>query len=645
MCGLWASIGAKTDTRVIDVIAHRGPDGEGWREFETPAGTVTFGHRRLAIIDLSHGADQPLSYGDGRYWIVYNGELYNYVELREELVALGHRFVTQSDTEVILAAWSAWGKLALPRFIGMFAFTIYDAKEQEVIVARDPFGIKPLYYYQSPEGIEFASEIKQFYATGRRVAMHEARVLDFIISALTDHDRETTFAGVRQLRGGEWLRLKLSDFHPATTVTPEVYYSLPLPGTLDMSASEAAATFHDLLKESVRIHLRSDVTVGSCLSGGLDSSALVCLMAELQGGGQGIHTVSACYDDANVDEREYITEVLQQTGARSSYVFPQHEDLPRDIDKLTWHQDLPLGSTSIFAQWNVFREAHTQQLKVMLDGQGADEQLAGYHGGFSTYLTELAAQGRWLDVAQTVIGRRIHQNVPMTPQLKQYLFHALRHRPSVGGVATASASPPLAVPSFLNRDFWAQHVHTADTTVEAMRRDMVFPADTVGRLCRAMVRTISMPNLLRFEDRNSMAFGIEARVPFLDPRLVNFTLALGSNHKFKHHTTKWMLREGMKEILPAKITHRHSKLGFPTPEERWFRGPLKSFLRDELDQALSRYAPLFDVKEVKAMADRMLDKGEAYNGVLWRIAHLGIWGRVFDNAALNAPANSAINAA
>lgn len=622
MCGIWLSLGLHSDRRAIDIIAHRGPDGEGWKEFHTSAGPLKLGHRRLAIIDLHPSSDQPLSYGDGRFWIVYNGELYNYLELREELLSKGHTFSTHSDTEVILAAWAEWKEAALSRFIGMFAFAIYDAHEQEVVLVRDPYGIKPLYFFQDKSGIRVASEIKQFYATGELLpAMHAPLVLDFLLSSLTDHDRENVFLGVRQLRGGEWVRFHLSTWHHARPIEPKSYVTLPVPDSLAMSQDEAAATFYDLLKESVRIHLRSDVTIGSCLSGGLDSSAIVCLMAELLGTGERIHTVSACYEsDKAIDERDYIEAVLAHTGAKSSYVFPQAKHLIRDIERMTWHQDLPIGSTSIFAQWCVFGEARRQGLKVMLDGQGADEQLAGYHGGFPIYLAELASRGEWHAIAQTVIGRWIHMRAPFMPMVKKTLLSYLR-----------TQKAPLA---FLNKDYWEGRVATMDTTASAMKRDAVYPADSVGRLCRAMVRTTSLPNLLRFEDRNSMAFGIEARVPFLDPRLVNFTLALGSAHKYEYHTTKSMMRRGLHETLPHKILSRHSKLGFPTPEERWFKGPLKPFLLEALQQTLQRHGDLFDQAAVHSMAKRQLNGEEPYNGVLWRIAHLGIWSRVIENKTM-----------
>ena len=301
MCGIWASLGMQPPRSVIDVVVHRGPDGEGWREFCTPVGAVVFAHRRLAIIDTSSAGDQPMSFADGRYWIVYNGEIYNYLELRATLSSHGFEFRTRTDTEVLLAAYAHWGEECLHRLNGMFAFVIWDDHEKTLFAARDRFGIKPLYVYRTKAGFGLASEIKQFTCLPEFVPrLNLARTHDFLSTGLTDHSAETLFEGVRQIRGGECLRTVIrSDRTP----NPEVrrWYTLAEESTSGLNESEASDRLRELLTESVGLRLRADVPIGSCLSGGLDSSSIVCLINEALKVREAMSiqtTISACYDDS-----------------------------------------------------------------------------------------------------------------------------------------------------------------------------------------------------------------------------------------------------------------------------------------------------------------------------------------------------------
>jgi asparagine synthase (glutamine-hydrolysing) len=275
MCGIWASIGFDVDPERLARIAHRGPDGEGWRTFASPHGPVALGHRRLTIIDTSAGGHQPRTDTTGRYWLTFNGEIYNYIELRDELRALGCVFQTQSDSEVLLHALITWGEAALPRLDGMFAFAFWDDKSKSLLLARDRFGIKPLYVTRVGTNIAFGSEIKQLYdLPGVSRAMNLARVRDFLATGISDHTRETMFEGVQQLRGGEVARIDLNRWAKRTPFTPRQWYTLPKPGSLKLSLADAADRYRTLFEGAIAQHLRSDVPVGSCLSGGLDSSSI-----------------------------------------------------------------------------------------------------------------------------------------------------------------------------------------------------------------------------------------------------------------------------------------------------------------------------------------------------------------------------------
>jgi asparagine synthase (glutamine-hydrolysing) len=629
VCGLYASIGIAPDPDRLDIVGHRGPDGRGWREFASPAGPVVLGHRRLSIIDPSDAASQPMACPSGRYHLVYNGELYNYLELRQELQQRGETFRTQSDSEVLLRAYVIWGEAALDRFRGMFAFVVWDDVEKRLLAARDRFAIKPLYLVATPRGIAFGSEIKQLLGlpglTGR---MNLARVCDFLSAGVADHTAETLFEGVRQLRGGECATVS-ADAAGRLETRVRRWYAVDQAAPRRLSAPEAARQFQEQLTDSVRLHLRSDMPVGSCLSGGLDSSSIVCLMNGLRrsgNGGGGIHTVSACFSEKSVDERSYMEVVVARTGAEPHYVFPRAEEVFDKAGEITWHQDEPFGSTSIFAQWCVFGAARQAGLKVMLDGQGADELLAGYHASYHYYLSDLVRRRRWLLLARTLIERsRLHgvalgdQLARLAPQLLPARLAGLlrrRHRQLAqhDWLGTPLLRPLLNGPTALE---------TASETLGLP------PVTDIATLCLTLTFSSNLPMLLHWEDRNSMAHSIEARVPFVDHGLAELALGLGGDHKIVGGETKRVLRRAMSGILPDVVRDRRDKLGFQTPETEWFRGPLRELARAGVEATLRRFPELFNAGGTRALVAEMLDGRRPVDFTLWRIINLGIWGERF----------------
>ena len=628
MCGIWFSLGFAPDPANIDVVAHRGPDGSGWKVFSSAAGPVALGHRRLSIIDLSDAARQPMAYAE-RYWIVYNGEIYNYIELREELEAAGHRFRTQSDTEVLLAALVQWGEAALGRLVGMFAFVVWDAAAQSIFAARDAFGIKPLYIFATPRGVALASEIKQFTGlSGFSAQLNIARAYDFLASGIMEHTDGTLFEGVRQLRGGECIRFDLQHWKLGEDLPIRRWYRILEPGTLDIGEREAGQRLRALLADSVRIHLRSDVPVGTCLSGGLDSSSIVCLMArELDTAGQGgkVNSVSACYDEQSVDERPFMEAVVERTRCIPHWCYPRFEDAFALAERITWHQDEPYGSTSIFAQWCVFAEARRAGLKVMLDGQGADEQLAGYHGCFPYYFAGLIQQRRFATLVHAMLQRRAWHGTSFAEQARTFLSPLL---PAQLRWWLQRERRVLLEHNWLDSE--ALRPYLGRSPFETARESIGRPAITgIGELCVVLTQASNLAMLLHWEDRNSMAHGIEARVPFLDHRLVEFTIGLGDRHKIVGGDTKRVLRRAMNGILPEKIRQRRDKLGFTTPEETWFRGPLREAVRAGVEQTLERYPGLLNRRGARAHVADMIEGRRPVDFSLWRIINLGIWGRVF----------------
>jgi len=664
MCGISALIATREDlgryalSPMSDVVRHRGPDDEGFVAFlgehldpavfggaDTPAachatahrylpesdiparrdGTlVALGHRRLSIIDLSHTGHQPMCSPDRNAWIVYNGEVYNHIELRAELERLGHRFASHSDTEVMLAAYEQWGPACLERFNGMFAFVLVDRARRRVLAARDRFGVKPLYYWVAPDGtIALASEIKQFTALpGWRAAMNGQRAYDFLAWGMCEHTDETLFAGVRQVRGGEAVEL---DLDALRSTPPSAGARLPVrawyelrPRTIVGSLSETAADFRELLIDSVRLRLRADVPVGSCLSGGLDSSSIVCLMNDLlrTERAEGLQrTFSAITDVARYDERRYVDEVVRAINLEAHQVHPQLPDLFGAVDRITWHQDEPFGSTSIYAQWHVFKLAADHGVKVMLDGQGADESLAGYHVFFGSRLAALARRLRVGELLKEVGALRQLHGYGNVWSIRQALGALAPRR--LTGVLRGFGDTGSLEPAWLDVDrLGARALHPLDE-LEGFARN------SVEALSEAQLLRTSLPMLLHWEDRDSMAHSVEARVPFLDYRLVEFALGLPEHYKIHRGVTKRVLREAMSGILPELVRTRTDKLGFQTPEEEWMRSSPEPF-RAALRRAVEGSEGIIRPAAITLFEDVIAGR-RPFSFLPWRIIAFGAW--------------------
>jgi asparagine synthase (glutamine-hydrolysing) len=624
-------------------VRHRGPDGEGFAYFqpgagafpilsdESPAGahggaeppagcTLGLGHRRLAILDLSAAGHQPMTDAAGDCWITFNGEIYNYVELRTELTGLGHVFHSGSDTEVILAAWREWGEACLARFNGMFAFVLFDRRRQRCFAARDRFGVKPLYLWPTPAGgVAFASEIKQFTLhPGWRAVLNGQPAYDFLNWGISDHTSETMFAGVRQLRGGEFISAEL----PAlTAAVPQRWYQLK-PAPFAGSFADAAAGFRTLLDDSVRLRLRADVPVGTCLSGGLDSSAVVCTMRQQLGADAARlqKTFSAYSDVARFDERRFIETVVEATAATAYHLVPDPDELLATLDQLTWHQDEPFGSTSIWAQWGVFRLARQSGVVVMLDGQGADESLGGYHGYFGPRLAGLLVRGRWWQFASESSAVRSLHGYSLGHQAR-LLANELLGR-SVADRLRRLSGRTVRAPAFLD-------LARLGATPGSPHDGAVDLAEPVRSLGYAQLTATNLPMLLRWEDRDSMAHSVEARLPFVDYRMVEFCLGLPEDFKLRDGWTKRVLREGMRDRLPEAVRTRRDKLGFATAEEVWMRGPRRATFLRLVEEAVEASGGTLTAQAVRKAA-RMLDGTEPLTTLVWRFISYGRWLRRFN---------------
>lgn len=615
--------------RLLTRLTHRGPDDQGiltlgpggvtcGRAWRGEAAQLIFLHRRLAILDVTEGGWQPMSTLDGRYAVVYNGELYNYVELREELRALGECFRSQSDTEVLLAAWARWGIEALSRFEGMFAFALLDRRARTVTLARDPFGIKPLYWGTWRGGLAFASEIKVLLELpGLSRAVDPERLWAYLRYGLTDHGEGTLFHAIHQVPAGHVATLAV-DRPAAPEIRP--YWQLEAHTPLDVSFEEAAATVRRLFLQNVRRQLRSDVPVGAALSGGLDSSAIVSAMRQEFGPDPALHTVSYLADDPALDEARWSTLVARHVGARAHPLRLSPEDIAADLDRLVDAQDEPFGSLSIYAQFRVFRQAREAGIRVMLDGQGADEMFAGYPQYLPAKVASCVRSGRWIGVA-----RFLRRAGGLWPGGTWSLLAA-----GLGGLLPPRVQAPLRrvfskelMPVWLRADWFADRGVTPTALCDGAE----------GTALRARLRhalqVSSLPMLLRYEDRNAMAHSIESRVPFLTTTLVEFVAALPESFLLADDaTTKAVFRRAMEGLVPQAILDRRDKIAFTTPEAHWLRGPLRVLAETETRRATDLFAPAVEGAAVWVRVNDMLEGRRPIDATLWRLVNLGVWGRV-----------------
>jgi len=518
----------------------------------------------------------------GRHWIVFNGEIYNYVELRDELAALGHHFRSGSDTEVLLAAYSEWGTECLGRFNGMWAFAIWDCEKRELFCARDRFGVKPFYYALGPDWFVFGSEIKALFAhpfVPRKP--NDKLVYDFLALRYADHTDETFFDGVYKLPAAHWLI-----YRPTETPRPQRYWDLQPAFRLSSEPHEertAIDRFHELFEDAVRVRLRTDVPLGTCLSGGVDSSSIVVTANRLMFDeldidrrlvGERQQTFSACFDDARFDERPFIDHVIAKTGASSRRTFPAGSRLWDDLPKVLAYMDEPFHSTSQYSQYEVMRLVHESGITVTLDGQGADELLGGYVGYQSVFLATLLRAGRIGTAASEAraahkMSGRGRTAADLVLRTAYGLLPTAISTPLRTAVAPylASVSPEGRSLQVLDRGF-RDHFNDRRSNWLEQRSEVMHD---LGRKLYQDVFQFSLPCLLRYADRNSMAFSIESRMPLLDYRLAEHIFSLPLSFLIHDGWTKWIFRKALEGQLPSEVQWRKDKKGFVTPEGVWLR--------------------------------------------------------------------------
>lgn len=600
MCGL--AVIARLDGKRVDgtalrrateVLVHRGPDDSGHHI----DGAVGMGFRRLSILDLTPTAHQPMRTDDGRLTLVFNGEIYNYVELRSELESRGHRFRSSGDTEVLLRAFEEWGEDCLCRLNGMWAFVVYDAHERRLFASRDRFGIKPLYRYRSDSVLVLASEIKAIRATGLHNGDRDwGTISRFLVGGRLESvavDGETFFDGISALPAGSASESSLDGRYRDWR-----YWSLPEAD--DDTDTREADDFANLFRDSIRLRLRSDVTVGVSLSGGLDSSSIIGTMAELRrtettpDPGSELHAFS--YVDPEFDESAYIAETVKLTGAELHTVESDPARLWDQLGRVLWYHDEPLHSPTALVGFEIYRLAAKHGVRVLLSGQGADETLAGYPSYFRNHWQSLVSGGRYVRLWSELESYTELQGGNRTILLLDALHSALRWR-------LGRLPPYRKLGAFRHR---LERRHESWFTGDLLERVGEKPRSELhlDPVLRQSVQRTPLPLYLRIEDRNSMAHSVEARLPFLDYRLVSLAFRLPAREKIRGPWTKWVLREATKDVIPETVRTRIDKMGFPTSSRRWFAEDLYDTMRELLSTPEVRSRGIYDLKQIRSDLER-----------------------------------------
>jgi len=568
MCGIAgiisnnsSHISADRIKKMTDILAHRGPDAEGhWMN-----STTVLGNRRLSIIDLSIAGNQPMHYLQ-RYTIVHNGEIYNYIELKEQLQKKGYSFFSKTDTEVIAAAYDNWKEECVEHFDGMFAFAIWDEKEKELFAARDRFGEKPFFYFLDKEQFVFASEMKALWVAGIERKANLKLLFNYLTIGYVDNPNipeETFFENISKLPAGSYLKFSTLNFQLSIINYWDIEVENENKKITDVEATEQ---FGFLFQRSIKRRLRSDVSIGTSLSGGLDSSSIIAVLHQLTTNNSSAESFrapltvfSSVFPGFEKDESSFAKLVADKFHLQHFTTTPDAASLYNDLEKLFYYQEEPFSSSSVYAQYGVYELAKQQGIKVLLDGQGADETLAGYHKYYKWYWQELFRKRKLTSSQELHSAKELGINekfgwknrvAALFPEFatifleRQYLLNALRHED-------------------LTKDFTQlQSKEAYYITPEIFSLNGVLYFNTCMH---------GLEELLRYADRNSMAHGREVRLPFLDHELVEFIFSLPANFKIRNGWTKWLLRETMKNKLPNEIVLRRDKTGFEPPQKQWIK--------------------------------------------------------------------------
>lgn len=604
MCGISGIIGQGWDLSqleaMVDIQHHRGPDDSGlWMDSSRHVG---LGHNRLSIIDLTSAGSQPMPNRDETIWIIFNGEIYNYLELRVDLDDYPYR--SRSDTEVILAAYERWGEKCVEHFIGMFAFAIWDMRQHLLFCARDRLGIKPFHYTQKNDEFVFASEIKAILASGCPAEPNWEIIATYLTHGLYDHSDSTFYKDIFSLPPGHTLILENGDLKINS------FWHLPkrAESSLDISDEEAVETFNSLLTDSVRLRLRSDVPIGLNLSGGLDSASLMVYMDDLLGKGGEIQTFTSTWPNSVYDETEFAFKVPKK-GKWIANVSPlQAHDVWNLARDSIWFQEAPIGGISTLAYHNLHSLSHEKRVKVLLEGQGVDEILAGYEYFLPAFFSDLYEDGRWLDLRREIRQSHVN-NEESLDSIRRFSRLGFSHNYYQDG--TIHLRPSCIDPEI----------------IELAGEIPSFPQPFPNHLNNVLYRDIrfaKLPRVLRMNDRLSMAFSRELREPFLDHRIVEFIFRLPYDKKIRNGHNKFLLRHAMKNRLPEDV-RLAKKRAVVAPQREWLRTILSGQIRDLINSKSFKERGLFNVSKVKEEFNKYSSNEKSNSFFIWQWVNIEMW--------------------
>ncbi len=647
MCGItgYVNLKKKIDNKLFakmnNIIKHRGPDDEGYvlinqKKIINASGedtadilkgkyrnineipndyNIILGHRRLSILDLSEKGHQPMQDETGNIQVVFNGEIYNYIEIRNELKEKGYIFHTNCDTEVIVNSYKEWGTNCINKFNGMWAFAIYDKGQSKIFCSRDRFGIKPFYYYFDEEKIIFSSEIKQIIEDKsiKRIA-NDRVVFNYLFYGKDDYNEETFFKSIFSLRPSHNLEIKL-DFNNKSFETKIYRYYDIKRKKVQNSEQINIKELNDELERSIKYRLRSDIPVGSCLSGGLDSSSIVtkaCKELEKEQKNKTFETFTSCYDEnPEIDERYYSKKVVEFSKCKENLVFPNKQNLMEDIENVIWHQDSPFPSLSIYAQWCVMRKANEKKIKVLLDGQGGDETFLGYERYVVFLLKDNLRKFKLIQFFKNYKLYKNSYNLSLRRLIQFFIYFSNNNHWLYLTKYIKNKKSDC-----LNKEFFKKHKKNRDYAINISFKDWF-------ELQRTEINSLNLIPLLRYEDRNSMAFSIETRLPFLDYKLVEKDMEIPLGQKIKNGYTKNILREVMKNEMDEEVVFRKNKLGFEVPQKNWI---------DQLDDNYI-YTFINNMKTKKYFNEEAIKdifKKKINDNMRWKFLSLEIWIKVYN---------------
>lgn len=636
MCGIFGfisfseTVNSKNYKNALQTIKHRGPDDQGFYFWNSDNSKLTkeiddsyphrvfLGHVRLSILDISETGWQPMKSLNDRYFIIFNGEIYNYLELKNDLIKLGYVFLSHSDTEVLLYAYMEWGKECLNKLTGMFSFCIFDSQLKKIFLARDFFGIKPLYYSFNNNFFAFSSEITPLFEMKKINKNINANVLsEFLKFGSTDLSEKTLYENIIQLPAAHYLEFDILNSNPSQNLIPIKYWSINKIKPININFNDAKEQLKELFLESVMLHMRSDVSIGAALSGGIDSSAIVMAMRYLSPKID-LHTFSFISEEESTSEEKWIDIIGSAAKTQIHKITPSSYDLAEELDILIQSQEFPFGSSSIYAQRKVMKLAQQNGIKVMLDGQGADEMLAGYNPYSTARIASMIKQFQFISASRfkqklvSLPNRKTSwANVSeyLIPAQMNFLIPTLRH---LLGKKT--------FPAWLNKNWFLERNVALKSSFNKSHSKYVLRDELIQTLTKT-----SLPNLLRYEDRNSMAFSIESRVPFLTHKLAEFVFSLPEKYLINEQgITKNIFREAMRGIVPNQILDRKDKIGFQAPEQKWFEN-LRPWVATRLSDKSIQAIPALNYDIVLSMRNDFLAEKRSFDHSLWKILNLVRW--------------------